>query len=492
MTSANWKNEGLEMRKGKKIALAVAAALVLAGGALGIKAYQNAQYQKNHIFVEKAVYARDSEWLDLRGSGISVDHYEALREQLPECDILWDVPFQGGYFPSDATELTVTTLNDEDVALLAYFPDLAAVDATNCTDYPQLLKLEEQFPECDVRYQIILCEETYPKNTSALTFTEADPDELLDKLKYFPLLKTVHFEGPVMAAESLLQLRKAYPDIAITWELDVFGTACSDAITELDLSGIAMETVDYVEAIAEYFPDLEKLILCECGIDNETMAQFRERAREDYKVVWSVQIGPAWIRTDETTFMPKKYEIVVNDNNMKDLVYCEDLICVDLGHKYIGNLDWIYGTPHLQYLIVADTLVTDLTPIGTLKELIYLEVFLNPQVTDYSPLVGCTALQDVNVANTSGDASVFAQMPWLNNLWVNNCNVDDMTRELLTASLPDTTIEFDNGWHMGNNWRGLLNYFKMRDLLEMPYYDWGNTLGRPGDPGYPYDDIPDE
>ena len=59
----------------------------------------------------------------------------------------------------------------------------------------------------------------------------------------------------------------------------------------------------------------------------------------------------------------------------------------------------------------------------------------------------------------------------------------------MIAPIVVTAIEVESGWHLGNNWRAMLNYFKMRDLLEMPYYDWGNTLGRPGDPGYPYEET---
>ena len=78
------------------------------------------------------------------------------------------------------------------------------------------------------------------------------------------------------------------------------------------------------------------------------------------------------------------------------------------------------------------------------------------------------------MAYTNGDAAVFAQMPWLKHLWVNCTNITPEARQLLTDTLTDTVIEFDSGWHMGNGWRDLDNYYIMRDLLEMPYYDWGS------------------
>lgn len=481
------------MMKKKIIALcAVAAAVLLAATVLWqrhtatMKAEQEAQYRENHIFVEDAVYPKDAKQLDLRGTGISIQHYESIRSQLPECHILWDVPFQGVTYPSNTESLTLTTLSDEDVNRLDYLTQLKTVDAMNCTDYPQLMKLQARHSGCSISYQLSLGDEIYSNSTTALTFSDADPAELLEKLQYLTQLQTVHFIQPAFEANHLLKLRETYPNVAFTWEKDVLGTTYRDDVTELDFSGIQMESVEQIEADMAYFPSLEKLVMIDCGIDGETMAAFRERARGSYKVVWAIHIQSLTIRTDIEAFAPIKYGIYVTDIHMGEFHYLEDLVCLDLGHKGIKNIDFIWKMPRLKYLILADTEVSDITPIGSLKELEYLELF-KTKVTDYSPLLGCTALEDVNLACTKGDASVFAQMPWLKNLWINQCGVDQQTRELLIKSLPDTQIEFDHTWHLGNSWRGLPNYFKIRDILGMPYYDWGNEVGRPGDPGYPYE-----
>ena len=45
-----------------------------------------------------------------------------------------------------------------------------------------------------------------------------------------------------------------------------------------------------VESLANLLPNLQKLIMSDCGIDNETMADFRERARDRYKVVWAAGV----------------------------------------------------------------------------------------------------------------------------------------------------------------------------------------------------------
>ncbi|MDO5401628.1 MAG: leucine-rich repeat domain-containing protein [Eubacteriales bacterium] len=459
----------------KRIWIVLLVLLLLAAGLGGWLLWQRHE-QNTHVFVENAVYDRDARFLDLRGQEISVSHYEALRQELPLCDIVWDVPFQGGTWPSDAETIAVTSLTMADVETLDYLTALKTVDAAQCRDYEALAALEARRPELTVAYSIRLGDTDYPRDVSDLSFSQADGAELLERLQYLPNLKSVRFDEDVLPAADLAALQGAYPHIDFSWEKTVLGTAYPSTVTELDFSGTPLTSVDELEAAVPYFPHLQKLVLCDTGLDNETLAAFRDRVRDRCKVVWKVNLGRMDIRTDETTFMPRKQGVNMQDPEMDNLKYCEDMLVVDVGHMgHVKDLQWLYGMPHLQFLVLVETGVTDLTPIGSLKDLIYLELFKSPGITDYAPLVGCTALEDVNVAYTHGDAAVFAQMPWLKNLWVNQTGISPETRALLTEKLPDTHIEFDAGWHMGNGWRDVENYYLMRDLLEMPYYNWGST-----------------
>ena len=68
--------------------------------------------------------------VDLRGTGIRTEDYAMLREGLPDCEILWEVPFQGGYLDPNTTSVTVSSLSEEDVEALRYLPELFSVDAS--------------------------------------------------------------------------------------------------------------------------------------------------------------------------------------------------------------------------------------------------------------------------------------------------------------------------------------------------------------------------
>lgn len=459
----------------KWIILALVAALLVGGGLLGYRMW----YQSSHIFVEDAVYEKDLTSLDLRGTGVSLDHYEAVRQQLPDCEIRYDLPFQGKFYADDTTELTITSLTEEEIALLDYLPKLQKVHAEGCRDYDQLMALAERRPGCEISYTVSLYGKEYGKDTAELSFgsEELDLQQLRDALPYLQEMQAIHFDQPTVAAEELKALQEDFSGISITWEKDAFGVTYGSDVTEIDLSGMYFTSLDEVEQELVWFPALEKVILCNTGtgpkeiFDHETMAVFREKMRPQYKVVWSVDINGLEVRTDDTYFMPAKHHKVVTNFQVQNLKYCEDMICVDLGHMAIQDISFVEGMPHLKYFIIVDAPLMYIEPISTCKELIYLEFFWT-WINDFTPLLECTALQDLNVSRTNGDPMVFKEMTWLKNLWINGNALTDSEKKELEAALPNTYIKYCYGLMAGNGWRDLQNYFDMRDLLGMPYNTW--------------------
>ena len=502
----------------KTIAFIAAMLLITAGVLLFVETY---------VLVDDQLYERHAETLDLRGTGITVEHYDNICKKMPQCDVLWDVPFQDTYYAEDTQSLTVTTLSDEDVVRLDYMTELETVHAEECLDYPQLEALRLRRPEVDVIYTVSLNGDTYFQDTTQLTLTGIAQEEVallqylpelesvtliasedaqsllqlqetcremeidfsvviqgehyresqktlevtgitaeeVKLLQYLPNLKSVHFINPEAPVESLLQLREDRPEVNVTWEQDVAGMMFSDDVTEVDISGILIEDLQSLVEPMTYLPNAEKLIMCDCGVDNDTMAAFRDECRENFKVVWSVKCGVLTVRTDDICFAPVKYGLSVSNLGAQNLRYCEDMICIDVGHFKVSNIDWVAYMPHLKYLILAHTMIYDITPISNCKELEFLELD-HTSLRDYTPLLECTGLRDLNLGRTKGDWRIIAQMTWLENLWWMNC---PGSRTGLREALPNTTIKFDVAYTVAGGWRQLQNYYNMRDIMEMPY-----------------------
>ena len=459
----------------KWIILGLAVAVLVVGAVLGY----NAWYQNSHVFVADQAYDKELEFLDLRGTGTSVADYESLRQQLPGCEIRYDLPFQGSFYPDDTRKLTVSSLTDEEVELLDYLPMLETVDASGCTDYEQLMELGRRHPGCELLYTVNLGGKEYAQDAKEMTFDNWQPtaEKLREMLPYLPEMERIFIDQPEMPAQELRALQEEFSDIQFSWKKDAFGTTYSSDVTEIELEKMYFSSLEEVEAAMAYYPNLEKVALLFCGydekrlFDDETMAAFREKMRPEYKVVWAMDIYKMIIRTDDLYFMPNKYGLKVSNYQLPRLRYCEDMLCVDLGHHNIVDLSFVEGMPHLKYFICIDSNLLYIEPLSTCKELIYCELFWTP-ISDFTPLLGCTALEDLNVARTKGDPMVFKDMPWLKNLYVNGFAMNAKEREELNAALPNTYIKYCDYEMTANGWRDLPNYFAMRDLLGMNYNRW--------------------
>lgn len=504
--------------------------ILLGAGSFVLKWFLDSNY-----FVDGKPYPKDAQYLDLTERDLTVEQYNELQGYLPDCEIEWSVPFQGDKVISSASSVTVTTLPDSELEMLHYFPNLTAIHAEDCEDYAQLMKAQEQLPDCKLYYTVAVNGKEYPQDatemtltaltdqevqwcrylkelttvdatactdyaqlaalqadhpdavvhiavevlgqkcdetTTSLSFKDPDVAALQEQLGYLPNLETVHITEPTADAASLVALTERYPDVAITWEKTVLGKTCSSTDVEIDFSDMDV-TFEQVEAAMAYFPDAEKVLMIGTDYSNEEMAEFRDKMRPQCKVVWSVVVTGCEVRTDDTIFHSSGRQVCMIDEQTYDLIYCEDMIVVDVGHSMIKYIPWVEGMPNLKYLILADNWIRDLTPISSCKNLIYLELFINQWSNpDLTPLQGCTALEDLSIANTYFDPKPLAKMTWLKNLWVNNNPKAKECRDLLTESLPNTHIEFDHGLTTGGGWRQLQNYFDMRDLMGLPYNAW--------------------
>lgn len=517
-------------------------------------------YIAGHIFVDGRVYPRNAQTLDLRREEISAEHYEKLRRKLPGCQIQWDIPFQGEYLPQNTIEVTVENLTDGQVRQLDYLLELETVRAENCTDYAALAALKARRPEVEVIYNVVLGGETYPQDTRELTITGISEEEV-ERLNYLPELESVkiaegkhgasmgavlelcrergiafeveiggksytedttnlrlvnatdgdlslirgltklkqlHLVNPKAKAENLIALQVAYPDISISWEMEVCGITVPGDALEVDLTGARVESIADLETAMDYFPNAKKLILYSCvdpalegtilqdvegvrpgGVmdmkkatvmDYEELAAFRDRVRDRYKVVWTVPCGKKLtVNTDDESFMPTREHVYYFlDSESYNLRYCEDMVCIDIGHMAVTNVDFVEFMPNLQFLILAHTEVRDISPLANCKKLRFLELDWST-VKDFTPLLECTGLEDLNIGNTYADITPITQMTWLNNLWM--VGRSGAAYKVVQA-LPDTQVVYAGDATVASGWRDLPNYFTMRDILQMDYMSW--------------------
>lgn len=484
-------------------------------------------YRESHIFVDDAVYARNSQVLDLRGENISVDHYNSVQAQLPDCEIWWSVPFQGSSYSNDITALTITELAEEDLAMLKYFPKLETVDATGCQDYAMLGTLKEQYPQLEVSYQVDLGGIAVSPDSLSLELSADafDYNTLLENLAHLPQVTEITLPKTDLSLEQLVALEETYPDITVDYTVEILGQEYPAQTTELDLSAMTSENVaevteklamledltsvelmdadgasqlsvadvkalkdaapevafhysftfygvtisttdeevklankrignDGVEEVRQVLDILDncsRFVMDNCHIDDEVMAQLREDYRDKTKIVWRVWFGDGSCLTD-VEVIRTTYNL--SDSNCQDLIYCEDVVYMDIGHNETLNVvDFVAGMPNLEVIIVSGAPIKDLTPFENCKKLKILEIAFCHYVEDISPLAACESLEMLNLGYTQvTDLSALDERN-MALLCLDKSKVGDEERERFAALQPDCWISYKDEQPYGQGWR---------------------------------------
>lgn len=228
------------------IIILVVIVLILSLGIAGMLGY--VWYRDNHVFVDGTAYPIKAESFDLREEDISFAHYEELQGKLPDAYILWNVPFQDNRYPSDSRSLTVSSLTEEDVAVLVkYFPYLASVDASKCQDYGVLELLKTQMPDLAVDYTVSLGGDmSFEPDVEDLILSVGDYDltVMLENLAHLPDVKTIQLKMPELTLEQVDGLREAYPNITVTCTVEILGVEYDTQTTELDLSALTPDALE--------------------------------------------------------------------------------------------------------------------------------------------------------------------------------------------------------------------------------------------------------
>ena len=532
-------------RGGNKAAVAILVVIaVLLAAVVAAAGFVALRY---HI-IDAKFYAKDSEVLDLRGQEIRQSHFDKLTEKMPGCDIRWDIPFQGGILADDARELTVTSLSEKDIAMLAYARQLETVNAEGCTDYETLELLRRQRPDLEVNYSVAFSSENFAWDVDTLLLGSVAQEDIqllkhlpnlqtvilnsgsydtrtvealrgavhnaggqfgvllggavhldteqslqisgiteedIEMLQYVTALETLQLQDPKADPQQIFALEERLPNVAVSWSVVLGDQTFDQTVTAVDLTAVEVTDLSEVEQKMQYLPNLEQVTFGVCGVDNpdwgnsrskltaspirnEDMAAYRDRVRDSYKVVWTVRLGPSIaLATDKDNFMPNHFGVgQLPDSYAYNLRYCEEMVCLDVGHMTLTDISFVEFMPNLKYLILAWTEVQYIEPIRTCKNLVFLELD-NSCIRDLSPLVDCTALEDLNLGNTFCDVTPILEMTWLKNVYF--IDGSRASAYKFSQAVPTAHVVATGNATVGGGWRRLQNYYDMRDCLNMPY-----------------------
>lgn len=411
----------------------------------------------------------------------------ALRAQLPELNLQWSVPFSGRDYPQDAKSLTVddpSVTVDDVAAALRYLPEVEGVNAPEAGwTEEEKTALREEYPQVTFSWPVTILGTLYPWDTTEIdlagrALSAGDLQELAEKGVGLPYVQRLDLTGcGVGLTDEMFKLREVFPQADIVFDFELYGVPINTMDDFVDFTGVAMESTEPVESMLAFMPNLKKVDMSDCGFDDETMDALNKKY-EDVRFVWTLYITYYTIRTDAVSFRAtSRHYGTFDEESVKRLKYCEDMICMDMGHRRITDISFLYGMPKLKYLCLLDCRADDLTPIGSLQELIWLELN-RASGKSIAPLANCPNLHDLNMTfmdytNPQENFETLMAMPQLERVWFSRPLLTDDQIAELQAKYPDTVYHMVYTWVQSNEnpWRFDQDYYDMRDVMNMFYMD---------------------
>lgn len=416
------------------------------------------------VDVNRLCLMKSLEYIDLRDSSLNAEQADKLRERLPECELRWSVPVAGKVYDSNSTELELSAPTEEDFAMLRFFDRLEEVTVTDCQLYDYMNSLNEQNPQRRIIWTVPIGGRDYKSTTVSVKLPDATPEDI-DMLRYLPRLKAADMSG-CKEYGKIAEFAEANPDCAVTWSVEVLGKEVPSHQTELDLSGIKITDVSELEARLAALPNLERVIMCDCGLSNETLDGLNQRL-ENTRIVWRVYFAHWSVRTDATTFSTQQYEppaYRLVDDEVTVLKYCTDLEMLDLGHNSLTSVEPFADLTNLKVLILADNKISDISSLHKLTKLEYFEMFIN-RISDISVVKNMPNLTDVNFCwNRIADPSPLYEHEHLERVWMCGAQMSPTTKREFMAALPDVEFDLYSSYGSTNgSWRKNEHFRKIRE-----------------------------
>ena len=419
----------------------------------------------------------------------------ALREALPEAEIFWTVPLEGRSLSGDETEITVKKASAAELnAAIARLPKLETVQAADAgLTTEEKLSLREAWPEIAFVWDVPLEGRTFHQGEEVVDLSGVPLDgaalgRIAESLPLLDAAAEIRLLGCGLSDTDLMTFADAHPELRVVWDTSLFGVDFTTEDTELSFEKIPLtpEDAEKIEAMTAYMPELTRVNMALCGIDNETMEAMNLR-HDDIRFVWMVNVYGYGVYTDQTYYTVYNCPLIFHTNAVaEELRYCHDMVGIDLGHMHLfGDTSFFYGMPHLKYLIISNGAHSEIPELAACKELVWIEAH-KTSLREIDFLLELPALRHLNLAYIKipneeyrqKDLDILKQLTWLERLWLGGNMFRPAQLEALQEALPNTYIKVVYGEDtLEGGWRKAEEYFKMRDAMHMYYMtDAGDTV----------------
>lgn len=293
------------------------------------------------------------------------------------------------------------------------------------------------------------------------TITTESAQEIL-ALTDIPSLKRIDGTASQEYA-ALLELYEARPDCEVLWNYTFDGQTYPNTLKELKA-----ENLEGLEDALRYLPELTYVDILDTPATVEDLDRY-SAIRPDIDYYWSFVFDGFTIRTDiqcYSTLRDVDYHRFTNEELYPMLKYCKHLKALDLGHNDLTDVSLIGELSELEVLILADNPIVDASPLGNLDKLIYLELFMCPEIEDFSFLNKLTNMLDLNLCycDNLGNLDFLSNMPSITFLMVKYSGIEQEEIDCWQEQYPDTNfVLYDGNIHScDSGWRDTQRNYQIR------------------------------
>ena len=396
-----------------------------------------------------------------------------------------DVNINGQSYPGNTQNVTVSDSNIKNFSSFNKLKNLKTLDITaldlSVADYEKIAS--EVNDNVRIIWSVPVGDMTFPSNSTSIEISPETNINNFSFFDYFDNLKALYInsiETSPLLRDIINAAKSKYPDITIVCKTSVYGVEFDSSTEFLDLNKIKIKDLSDLELALSIFPNIKTVEMCSCQLENEVIAEFRDR-HPDKKIVWAIRFWNYVLRTDAQAFSTlagdKKRHI--NTELAEPIFkYCTELRGLDLGHNSITDISGITNLKKLHTLILADNWISDISPLAELKELTFLEIQHN-KIQDVSPLTELPLLEDVYmVYNPVKNMSTLAKCPKMRKLYISHCGATKQNIWDLVGGLPKgCRIVYGDSWNWRcdyNNWYIREAFRKWKTVKEFP--NWRDTV----------------
>ena len=191
----------------------------------------------------------------------------------------------GVSYPSDTEAVTLTRMDDNDLAALAELKQLHTLDVTALAlSADDVDAIRSRLGSgVDVVWSVPMSGGKLPSSIDKLSFSGAISEDDAHAVRFFTALNQFTASDTVIDDALLTAVSYATennPDAEIFCSASVYGVPLDSSTVLLDLNDIYIRSLDPLCKALELFPKLRTVEMCGCGLSNEVMQGLREEYPE--------------------------------------------------------------------------------------------------------------------------------------------------------------------------------------------------------------------